>query len=178
MLVGMAKTAEGMGAAFSNLVGETLAGTYGYRMAFTVLGLCALIPILVYGLFMPPAKVHDGVAVDELSVSVSRGGGAAMLSEGSENSLRRGGGRGGGLAMEAEAEGGLSHFDTVEGAVKASKAKAMANAARRAFSSAAVGGGYKPVQGMALEPSPSRGGRREVHNPMMDASSDRMEIML
>jgi hypothetical protein len=31
---------------------------------------------------------------------------------------------------------------------------------------------------MALEPSPSRGGRREVHNPMMDASSDRMEIML
>jgi hypothetical protein len=176
MLVGMAKTAEGMGAAFSNLVGETLAGTYGYRMAFTVLGLCALIPILVYGLFMPPAKVHDGVAVDELSVSVSRGGGAAMLSEGSENSLRRGGGRGGGLAMEAE--GGLSNFDTVEGTVKASKAKAMANAARRAFSSAAVGGGYKPVQGMALEPSPSRGGRREVHNPMMDASSDRMEIML
>lgn len=175
MLVGMAKTAEGMGAAFSNLVGETLAGTYGYRMAFTVLSLCALIPMLVYGLFMPPAKVHGGVAVDELSVSVSRGGdsGGMALSVTSENSLK------GKYAMGGNATDvslhDLDEFDVGDG-VKASKAKTIANAARRAFSKAAMSG-YRPVQPVVVEP-PLGGSRRHVRNPMVDSSSDRMEIML
>jgi hypothetical protein len=59
-----------VGAAFSNLVGETIAEHHGYTNAFLFLSLASLIPLFVYGLFMPSARhLSDGTAVDELSIS-------------------------------------------------------------------------------------------------------------
>lgn len=70
MLVGLAKTSEGVGASFSNLVGEYIAEVSGYQMAFTVLSVASIVPILLYGICMPSAQFKDdGTAVDELSVS-------------------------------------------------------------------------------------------------------------
>jgi hypothetical protein len=59
-----------VGGAFSNLVGETIAEHGGYTNAFLFLSLAALIPLLIYGIFMPSARhLSDGTAVDELSIS-------------------------------------------------------------------------------------------------------------
>lgn len=72
LLVGLARTAEGIGAAFSNLVGESIAEHAGYATAFLFLSVAACVPIVVYAALMPSAVfAKDGHAIDELSVSQS-----------------------------------------------------------------------------------------------------------
>lgn len=70
LLIGLARTADAVGGAFSNLVGETIAEHYGYTNAYVFLSLAALIPLLFYGFFMPSSRyLSDGTAIDELSIS-------------------------------------------------------------------------------------------------------------
>lgn len=70
MLVGLAKTAEGIGTSFSNLTGQYMAEVWGYRMAFIALIVASFLPIILYGSFLPSTQfADDGTAVDELSVS-------------------------------------------------------------------------------------------------------------
>jgi predicted MFS family arabinose efflux permease len=70
LLIGLARTGDAVGAAFSNLVGETIAEHGGYSNAFLFLSLAALIPLLIYGFLMPSSRyLTDGTAVDELSIS-------------------------------------------------------------------------------------------------------------
>jgi hypothetical protein len=59
MLLGLAKTAEGVGASFSNLVGEVMAEHWGYDSAFIFLGVASLLPVALYGIFMPAAVVSE-----------------------------------------------------------------------------------------------------------------------
>lgn len=52
------------------MVGETIAEHGGYTNAFVFLSVAALIPLLIYGIFMPSARhLPDGTVVDELSIS-------------------------------------------------------------------------------------------------------------
>jgi hypothetical protein len=83
MLLGLAKTAEGVGASFSNLIGEVMAEYWGYATAFLVLSAASLLPIMLYSLCMPTAVVvvvtgMEGAVSrvhDQLSVSSHRGAG-------------------------------------------------------------------------------------------------------
>ena len=79
MLLGLAKTSEGIGAAFSNLVGEVLAEYKGYDSSFLFLSVAAMLPVFIYSFFMPAAvKIEDldggeGHMADNLSVASNHG---------------------------------------------------------------------------------------------------------
>ena len=69
MLLGLAKTAEGVGASFSNLVGEVIADHWGYANAFIFLSVASLLPVALYSVFMPAGVVTEAQG-DDLSRSV------------------------------------------------------------------------------------------------------------
>ncbi len=70
MIVGSIKTVESLGAAFSSLCGEQLAEVVSYSFAFGVLSIIALLPIFIYGIFMPSGKrnMFTGEMIEMLSV--------------------------------------------------------------------------------------------------------------
>jgi hypothetical protein len=61
---------ESLGAAFSSLCGEQLAEVVNYSVAFGVLSVIAVLPILIYGCYMPSGTrdVFTGEMVELLSV--------------------------------------------------------------------------------------------------------------
>ena len=73
LLLGLAKTAEGVGASFSNLVGEVLAEFWGYAGAFLFLSAVSLLPLVLYSVAMPAAV--------SVGVSEEAGGGQSMSTE-------------------------------------------------------------------------------------------------
>ena len=140
----MAKTAEGIGASFSNLVGESLAEHYGYRTAFAVLSLCATFPIVVYAVFMPAAKVTSvGVIDDEIAVSLSVGAPGIRCRSNPDVVIA----------------GDKGSRDTMHG---------LTHAARGVLSGT-IGKGYRPVGAVNVEPDI---GRRYVRNPLGTAMAD------
>ena len=64
------KTVESLGAAFSSLCGEQLAEVVNYSFAFGVLSVIAILPIVIYGCYMPSGTrdVFTGEMVELLSV--------------------------------------------------------------------------------------------------------------
>lgn len=61
---------ESLGAAFSSLCGEQLAEVVNYSFAFGVLSVVAILPIVIYGCYMPSGTrdVFTGEMVELLSV--------------------------------------------------------------------------------------------------------------
>lgn len=59
-MLGVGQTCHFVGDAFSNLLGEFLAGHYGYVRAFEVLTACSFIPVALYAFFMPSDHA-DGI---------------------------------------------------------------------------------------------------------------------
>lgn len=70
VIVGTIKTVESLGAAFSSLFGEQMAEVVNYSVAFGVLSAIAVLPILIYSLYMPSGtrNVFTGEMVELLSV--------------------------------------------------------------------------------------------------------------
>lgn len=69
-MVGTIKTVESLGAAFSSLCGEQLAEVMNYSIAFGVLSVIAILPIIIYGFWMPSGKrnMFSGEMIEELSI--------------------------------------------------------------------------------------------------------------
>ena len=69
-MVGTIKTVESLGAAFSSLCGEQLAEIVNYSVAFGVLSVIAILPIIIYGCWMPSGRrnMFTGEMIEELSI--------------------------------------------------------------------------------------------------------------
>jgi hypothetical protein len=68
-MLGVGQTCHFVGDAFSNLLGEYLAGHYGYVPAFQVLTACSFVPVFLYAVFMPSDDAYAAKA-DRLDSSV------------------------------------------------------------------------------------------------------------
>jgi hypothetical protein len=88
-IVSTIKTVESLGAAFSSLCGEQLAEVVNYSVAFCVLSLIAILPIIIYGCFMPSGTrdVFTGEMVELLSVIPPSSAAHLPSSSGDTNSL-------------------------------------------------------------------------------------------
>lgn len=88
-MLGVGQTCHFVGDAFSNLLGEFLAGHYGYVPAFQVLTACSFVPVFIYAMFMPSDSTSAAKADDLSMGSESRNPLVSCDSEAALDIVRR-----------------------------------------------------------------------------------------